>query len=206
VTAAGRWDSAYRGAPPPWEIGRPQPIVERIAAGGGFQSPVLDAGCGTGENALHLAGIGLEVVGIDWSPLAIEQARSKARDRGLTVRFEVADAMDLGGLAQTFDSVLDCGLFHTFEDPGRAQYVENLATVVRPGGVLHLLCFSDREPWGGGPRRVTQAEIRDAFANGWNVASIEPERFATLVHDDGALAWHATIERSASAADSGHAP
>jgi SAM-dependent methyltransferase len=201
VTAAGRWDSAYRGAPPPWEIGRPQPIVERIAAGGGFRGPVLDAGCGTGENALHLARVGLDVLGIDWSPLAIERARSKARDRGLTARFEVADALDLGRLAQAFDSVLDCGLFHTFDDPGRARYVEGLATVVQPRGILHLLCFSDREPWGGGPRRVTHDEIREAFANGWNVALIEPERFATLVHDGGALAWHATIERSASAGD-----
>jgi SAM-dependent methyltransferase len=195
LTAASRWDSAYRGEPPPWDIGRPQPAVERIAAGGGFQADVLDAGCGTGENAMFLAARGLDVTGVDWSALAIERARAKATDRGLNIRFEQADALSLGAIEATFGSVLDCGLFHTFEDPERARYVGSLASVVRPGGSLHVLCFSDREPWGGGPRRVTQGEIRDAFGDGWTVVSIEPERFATLIHDDGALAWHATIAR-----------
>ena len=195
MTAASRWDSAYRGEPPPWDIDRPQPAVERIAADGGFRGDVLDAGCGTGENALFLAARGLDVTGVDWSGLAIERARAKAAGRGLDMRFEQADALSLGTLEATFDSVLDCGLFHTFEDPDRARYVGSLASVVHPGGLLHLLCFSDREPWGGGPRRVTEGEIRDAFADGWRVAAIEPEVFATRIHDDGALAWHATIAR-----------
>ena len=195
MSRAGPWDSAYRGAPPPWDIGRPQPIVEAIAVGGGFRGEVLDAGCGTGENALLLASLGLDVRGVDWSPLAIERARAKATERGLGATFEVADALDLAALGRAFDSVLDCGLFHTFEDAERASYVAGLAAIVRAGGVVHLLCFSDREPWGGGPRRVTQAEIRAAFAGGWTVEAIEPARFATRLHDDGALAWHATIGR-----------
>ncbi|HET7027381.1 MAG TPA: class I SAM-dependent methyltransferase [Candidatus Limnocylindrales bacterium] len=195
MTAASRWDAAYRGEPPPWEIDRPQPVVERIAAADGFRGDVLDAGCGTGENALFLAARGLAVTGIDWSALATERARAKATDRGLDVRFEQADALSLDALGASFDSVLDCGLFHTFEDPERARYVVSLASVVRRRGVLHVLCFSDREPWSGGPRRVTQAEIRASFADGWTVRAIEPEIFATRIHDGGALAWHATIER-----------
>jgi SAM-dependent methyltransferase len=196
VTTAGRWDGAYRGEPPPWDIGRPQPIVERIAAAGGFGGEVLDAGCGTGENSLHLASLGLEVLGVDWSALAIERALAKALERSSEARFEVADALDLAALGRAFDSVLDCGLFHTFDDPERAAYVSSLASVVRSGGVLHVLCFSDREPWGGGPRRVTRAELSAAFADGWDVRAIDEARFATRFHDGGALAWHATIERA----------
>jgi SAM-dependent methyltransferase len=196
MSEASRWDSAYRGEPPPWDIGRPQPAVERIAAGGGFRGEVLDAGCGTGENALFLAARGLDVLGVDWSRLAIERARMKAAERGVRATFEVADALDLGALHRTFESVLDCGLFHTFEDGDRATYVSSLASVVRPGGVLQLLCFSDREPWTGGPRLVSQAEIRAAFADGWRVVSIEAEQFAMTINDRGALAWHATVERS----------
>lgn len=199
------WDSAYRGAPPPWDIGRPQPIVEEIADDGGFRGEVLDAGCGTGENALFLASRGLDVLGVDWSALAIARARAKAAERGLRATFEVADALDLAALGRTFESVLDCGLFHTFEDAERAAYVAGLAAVVRRTGLVHLLCFSDREPWGGGPRRVTQAEIRQAFADGWNVIAIEQARFATRLHDDGALAWHATIERAPAARTSDEA-
>jgi SAM-dependent methyltransferase len=190
------WNNSYRGAPPPWDIGRPQPPVVRIADAGGFHSPVLDAGCGTGENALLLASRGLEIVGVDGASVAIEKASSKARSRSVRATFLIADALDLGALGRSFASVLDCGLFHVFDDADRAAYVASLASVVEPNGVVHLLCFSDAEPWGGGPRRVSQAELRSAFVDGWSVRTIEPTRFETLIHNDGARAWHATIERN----------
>ena len=91
---------------------------------------------------------------------------------------------------------MDSGLFHAFDDADRARYVASLARVMGPGAILHLLCFSDREPWGGGPRRVSQQEIRDSFADGWMVRDIEPFRFeARIPGSGGAEAWHATIER-----------
>jgi len=190
------WDSAYRGAPPPWDIGRPQPIVEAIASAGGFRGRVLDAGCGTGENALYLASRGFEVVGVDWAELAICAARAKATERGLAATFVVADATRLPEEAPgPFNSAVDSGLFHTFDDADRARYVRSLAGVLEPGAMLHVLCFSDSEPGDWGPRRVTEAEIRAAFADDWRVAAIEPFRFATRLGPDGAHAWHATIER-----------
>jgi len=189
------WESTYRGDPPPWDIGRPQPAVVRIADTGGFRSSVLDAGCGTGENALFLAGRGLDVIGLDGATLAIDLAAEKARARGVTADFVTGDALSLASLGRSFASVLDCGLFHTFDDADRHTYVAALGSAVDPGGLVHILCFSDQEPWEGGPRRVTQAELRSSFADGWLVVEIEPIRFATRFHDDGARAWHATIER-----------
>jgi SAM-dependent methyltransferase len=196
---ARSWDSAYAGAPPPWDIGRPQPIVERIAQAGGFTGRVLDVGCGTGENALFLASSGLQVTGVDWSALAIQLAQGKAAERGLAARFAVADALDLEAIGGPFDSALDSGLFHTFDDDDRARYVESLAGAVRAGALLHLLCFSEFEPGTWGPRRITQDGIRAAFVAGWTVRSIESFRFATRLTDEGARAWHATIERLAPA-------
>ena len=110
------------------------------------------SGCGTGENALYLASRGIDVTGVDWSERAIGAARTKAADRGLGVDFIAADALDLAALGRTFDSALDSGLFHTFDDEARRRYVASLATVVRPTGTLHLLCFSEREPGDWGPR------------------------------------------------------
>ncbi|HEY6058407.1 MAG TPA: class I SAM-dependent methyltransferase [Candidatus Limnocylindrales bacterium] len=197
------WESAYAGTPPPWDIGRPQPGVVRQADAGAFRGRVLDAGCGTGENTLELARRGLAVWGVDGAGRAIDQARQKAADRGLSATFLVGDALDLESIGLTFDSVLDCGLFHTFGDDERRRYVASLSAVVATGGRLTLLCFSELEPWDGGPRRVSRAELRASFeaaVNGgppaWRVQHIEPERFATRFHDDGARAWLASIERT----------
>jgi len=108
------WDASYHDGPAPWDIGRPQPAVVRLASGGGFAGAVLDAGCGTGENALHVASLGLSVLGVDVAETALAIAREKARDRGIEVEFAAVDAFQLERLGRRFQTVLDCGLFHTF--------------------------------------------------------------------------------------------
>jgi cyclopropane fatty-acyl-phospholipid synthase-like methyltransferase len=125
---------------------------------------VLDIGCGTGEHALFFAEEGHEVWGIDSSPRAIEKAREKAAQRGLQVHFEVLDALQLSRLGRMFDTATDSGLFHTLSDQDRPLFVQNLAAVLQPGGNYFMLCFSDQEPGGYGPRRITQQEIRDSLA------------------------------------------
>jgi SAM-dependent methyltransferase len=193
-----RWDSAYREGWAPWDIGRPQSAFVRLADAGEFSSPVLDCGCGTGEQALMLATRAYEVLGVDLAPTAIRAARMKAAERNLPVEFHVADALHLDALQRTFASVVDSGLFHTFGDDLRSEYVASLASVVRPGGVLHLLCFSERTPGRDGPRRVTRDEIGDAFASGWIVARIMAERFdvAEGFASERPHAWLARIVRT----------
>jgi cyclopropane fatty-acyl-phospholipid synthase-like methyltransferase len=194
------WDTAYVAAEaPPWDIGEPQPAFARLAAGGLLDGHVLDVGCGTGEQAMLAAASGADAVGVDVSAAAIAKARRKAADRGLDVRFEVADALSLADLGLTFDTVLDSGLFHVFDDSDRAAYVSSLASVLEPGGTCYLMCFSDRQPGDFGPRRVTQDELRAAFADGgcWAVRSIIADSF-TLNRSLGissAQAWLATIDR-----------
>src|ERR1700743_3414329 len=147
------WDGAYTAsAPAPWDIGRPQPAFVRLAEQGLLCGQLLDSGCGTGEHALLAAGHGAAVLGVDLSPRAIERARAKAAERGLTARFEVADATGLGGTDLRFDTVIDSGVFHVFDDQDRARYVASLAAVLRDGGHCHLLCFSERQAGPCGPR------------------------------------------------------
>jgi SAM-dependent methyltransferase len=191
------WDASYHDGPAPWDIGRPQPAIVRIAAAGAFTGNVLDAGSGTGENALHLASLGLPVLGFDVAVTALSLAREKAAERGLRVEFVAADAFELQHLKRTFDSVLDCGLFHTFDAGERARYVASLASVTEPGATVFVLCFSADGP-NTGPHPISQTDFKTAFNRnaGWNLDSIEPDRVQTRFHDDdGAPAWLATIKR-----------
>ena len=190
------WDASYQDGLAPWDIGEPQPAVVRMAAGGGFAGAVLDAGCGTGENALHVASLGLPVLGVDVAETALAIARAKAADRGIEVEFAAADALRLERLGHRFSTVLDCGLFHTFDGGERAAYVASLASVTGHGGTLYVLCFSDDGP-GTGPHPVSREELAAAFSpgTGWNVTAIEPDRVQTRYHDDGAPAWFAAIKR-----------
>jgi SAM-dependent methyltransferase len=197
---AGRpWDESYRDGPAPWDLGEPQPAISRLAAEGAFTGSVLDAGCGTGEHTLLIASLGLPVVGVDVAETALSIAREKAETRGLSADFIPADAMHLGRLGRVFDTVLDCGLFHTFNPDDRRGYVESLASVTDRGATLHVLCFSDvgaEETLG--PHPVSEEGLRAAFStsSGWSVASVSPDRIHTRIHQQPPPAWLAKIERT----------
>jgi SAM-dependent methyltransferase len=190
------WDASYRDGPAPWDIGRPQPAVVRLASEGKFAGAVLDAGCGTGENALHVASLGLTVLGIDVAETALAMARGKAARRGVNADFAAADAFHLEHLGRKFETVLDCGLFHTFNASERPGYVASMASVTQQNGTLYILCFSGDGPEIG-PHPVDQEELRGAFrvGSGWEVSTIEPDRIHTRFHANGAPAWLAAIKR-----------
>jgi cyclopropane fatty-acyl-phospholipid synthase-like methyltransferase len=196
----GSWDDSYQHNATPWDIGRPQPAIQRIADSGGFVEPVLDNGCGSGEHALLAAAMGLQVTGVDLAQTAIERARAKARQRGLLADFVIGDVLaldEIERLTPPYRTVIDTGCFHTFPNADRPIYASSLASVVDSGGVLHLLCFSEHTPGTDGPRRVTQAEIGQTFSRDWFVDSIEPEMFAVSNLWSGVQpsAWLARIVR-----------
>ncbi|MEA2637791.1 MAG: hypothetical protein QOE18_848 [Chloroflexota bacterium] len=193
---ADRFDEAYREGAAPWDIGRAQPDLVHLVESGLVTGRVIDIGCGTGENALYFATAGLDVVGVDGSPEAIRQARDKARQRGVSIGFEVADVLDLGAYGQSFDTATDSGVFHVFADEDRPLYQRSVGGVLRPGGHLFLLCFSERQPGDWGPRRVTQAELRETFTGGWHLDSIEAAHLATRIDDAPQVeAWLAAMTR-----------
>jgi SAM-dependent methyltransferase/DNA-binding MarR family transcriptional regulator len=195
ASRAEEFDAMYAGTPP-WDIGRPQPAFLELARTGALRGRVLDVGCGTGEHALMTAGLGLPSTGIDAAPTAIAIAEGKARERGLSARFLVWNALELDSLEEQFDTVLDCGLFHIFDDHDRARYVDSLRAVIPPGGRYFMLCFSDRQPGQLGPRRVTEEEIRASFAEGWTVDAIEAAEMDLTTGPGGALAWRTKLTRT----------
>lgn len=193
------FEGLYIGQPR-WEIGRPQKALLDVADQ--ISGAILDSGCGTGENALFFAKRGHKVTGIDFLPEPISIAKQKATERGLTVTFLVMDALTLKDLPEVFDTVIDSGLFHVFSDDDRQRYVGAMATVLKAGGRLCLLCFSDDEPGTQGPRRVSEKEIRDSFAEGWLIESVERSRYEVRpdpndvsFKDGGPKAWFVVVKR-----------
>jgi cyclopropane fatty-acyl-phospholipid synthase-like methyltransferase len=177
------FEASYRSGDAPWDIGRPQAEIVALAEAGLIAGTVLDIGCGTGENALYLAGGGHPVFGLDGSATAIEQARSKAAERRLPVQFHLWDALELGRLRKSFETVIDVGLFHVFAREEQRRYAESLAEVTAPGSDLFVLCFSTEEPPGPGPRRIDEYELREAFRSIFAVMEVRPAGFERRAQD-----------------------
>lgn len=177
----------------PWDTGRPQPAVLELIEDDAFRSPLLDLGCGTGENALRIAASGCKVLGVDLVPRAVELAKEKASTRSVAgATFEVGDALALG-LPRRFATVLDAAVFHVFSDDDRPRYAESVASVLAEGGLLHVFVFTENLG-GGGPRRVSQDEIRSTFGGeAWRIEAIELSTYETRTGEKEA--WHARIRR-----------
>jgi 2-polyprenyl-3-methyl-5-hydroxy-6-metoxy-1,4-benzoquinol methylase len=194
--------SAYYADRPPWDIGRPQSAF--VAAADRIRGRVIDLGCGTGDLAIWLAGQGRTVTGVDFLAAPVAEARAKAAARDVAVNFLEMNALAVGSIPERFDAAVDCGLFHAFDDAGRAAYVAAVARLLEPGARLFMLCMADGEPGTHGPRRVSTAEIHAAFRAGWEVEAIEPAVFEVVpgipgaeFSPGGARSWFVTVRRTA---------
>ena len=187
----------YAEGIPPWQIDRPQPEVIQLLENGKFESPVLDLGCGTGDNTIELARRGLVVKGLDAVPEALERAHKKTEQAGLkqSPEFVLADALRLRESGLKARTVLDCALFHTFSDEERKEYIRGLEAVLSQGGRLHILSFSELETRQPGPRRLSLSEITGSFGKGWRVEDSVRCRYWDRVRPDGAHAWRVSFVR-----------
>jgi SAM-dependent methyltransferase len=149
----------------PWDTGiTPPEVVELVEGEGVPPGRALDLGCGAGTNSIYLARLGWEVVGVDFSRLAVRRARSRARRAGVEPRFYRADVTDLSFLAGPFDLALDIGCMTSLPSDGRRRYAAEVGRLVRPGGVFMLYAFLPR-PGDRAPRRaVAPQEVRDLFS------------------------------------------
>lgn len=187
--AAADLDTLYAGRPP-WEIGRPQPAFVQLARQGVLRGRVLDVGCGTGEHALMAAALGLDATGIDLSSTGIQIAERKARERGLAARFLRCDALALTELGEEFDTALDSLFLHALAPESRIAYLDALHTVLRPGGRLFALCYSDSQPPDTGvPHRRGRDEIECWFAGGWSLDALSATRCDSTLLPGGVAAW-----------------
>lgn len=191
------FDDAYATRSAAWAIGRPQPAIEHLVRHGQFKSPVLDIGCGLGDNAIAIACAGWTVHGVDASPVAVQEAARKAARLGVPVSFGRLDVLR-EELPRRYRTALDSGVFHGLALEDHRPYARNVAHAVRRGGLIHVLTVKPDEPTeaaiGTGP-----AEILDAFSPWVSEGLVRQSSF--VVERDGASiafsAWLVSMVRGA---------
>ncbi len=198
-----RWDSAYRdGRRPPWDTGRPSTELKKVIESGVIRPcRAVVLGCGTGTNAVYLAGQGFDVTGIDIAPTALRRAGEKAQEAGVEIRWVHADVLALPPL-EPFDFIFDRGCYHGVRRQSAAAYLDTLRRLSRPGTrVLILAGNASEPPPHSGPPRVTETELRVELASPetspFEIERLETTHFdATDASEKGALAWSLLLRRT----------
>jgi SAM-dependent methyltransferase len=170
----------YRLRLRPWEIGPTPSELIALAVNEGSQLPrgharALDLGCGSGKHAVAVAQHGWQVVGIDFVPRALEEARGRAAEARVDARFVDGDVTRLGSdqLGGLFDLVYDVGCFHGLPVEQRSSYAEAVRRLCRPGGFYALFAL---EPLRlrrllGIPAGVSATEVEELFGDGFAMVS-----------------------------------
>lgn len=198
VAMIERWDAAYReGRRPAWDTGRPSSeLVQAVEKGALRPGRLVELGCGTGTNAIYLAGRDFEVTAIDLAPTALTIADKKAREAGVTVRWVLADVLSPPKLGP-FDCIYDRGCYHGVRKQSAAAYVETLRRLSKPGTLVLILAGNANEPPPhSGPPRVKEEEIRADFAKHFEIVALRETHFDTLdPKGKGALAWSVLLKK-----------
>jgi SAM-dependent methyltransferase len=193
------WETRYQKEDMPWDSGRPSDMLVRLIEEETIRPcRALELGSGTGTNAIHLARLGFDMTGVDISAKAIELAKAKAADAGIAVRWIAGDLLRINSLGEPFDFVFDRGCYHCVREETESDYVEFLRNNLKPDGQALILAGNDREPKAEhGPPVVSEAEIRDAFRDGFKIDRLEEFRFQTHEGETFApLAWMILLRRT----------
>ncbi len=199
--------SVYDAAAP-WDIGAPQPALAQLISEFPLAEPVLDVGSGQGDLSIWIARQGLKVLGAEFVPAAVEQAKTRAAslpaDLARNVEFRIADALRPSTLGLQFGSIVDSGFYHLFESQQCERFAAELTSALRPGGRYYVLAFAVDLPSPDVPRGITEAELRRHFAarNGWKPLALRSAEFLSRVGT--ILAICACFERCPSPTSSQH--
>lgn len=183
----GSWfyNLVYRfGAP--WELGVRIELKELVESGRLTPKPgdsAVDLGCGTGANTLFLAQTGWDTVGVDFSPVAIDKAETRAREAGspTNLRFVVANlsAASIPGAEGGFDFLLDYGTLDDLQEPHRQRMAELITHIAAPGARFLLWCFYGRAEdmprvlQGRVSPSIEPGELEQKFGQHWDIEQLE---------------------------------
>jgi SAM-dependent methyltransferase len=151
----------------------PDSRLVEIVEGPGALKPgrALDLGCGKGRNAIYLAQQGWDVVAIDLAEYAVETARRRADDAGVSVRFIHGDVTKLStfGIGTGFSLVVDVGCYQALPADAQADHIVAMTNVTAPDAVLLMLGIM-RIP---GKPSLTPDDLQRRFG-GWRLVEATP--------------------------------
>jgi 2-polyprenyl-3-methyl-5-hydroxy-6-metoxy-1,4-benzoquinol methylase len=177
------WQQRYLEKDTPWDRGEVNPnirdFISRIAFPG---AEVIEVGCGTGTHSVWMASCGLQVTGIDIAPFAIEKARKRANDAGVSCNFIAGDFFQAGVEESRYDAALDLGCFHVFDEPRqRLEFARKLSRLLKPGALwLTLVANADVPPRESGPPVRSAADIVYAVEPWFEILSLQVNPYESM--------------------------
>ena len=172
----GWYERLYAGAEAgrevvPWDRGSPHRMLVQWARARGLTGDgqrALVVGCGLGDDAEHVAGLGFDTVAFDISPSAIRAARRRYPDS--TVRYVAANLIDPpADWYEAFDLVVESLTLQSMPDPPRREAIRQVGRFVAPGGTMMVNARAreqDEDTGPGPPWALTRAEIEAIAAGG----------------------------------------
>jgi ubiquinone/menaquinone biosynthesis C-methylase UbiE len=187
---SARWDERYREGTTPWDSGLPSAELRRVV-GEQLIAPcrVLEPGCGTGTNAIWLAQQGFSVTAVDCSELALERAREKADDAGVSVDWICADVTQLSTPDEPFPFVFDRGCFHCIRRDLPTDLQATLRNVTATGTRYLVLTGNANERREHGPPSLTENELRTELAELFDIEFLREFHFEDPGGVQGPLGW-----------------
>ncbi|MDX6533249.1 MAG: hypothetical protein QOF68_993 [Gaiellales bacterium] len=203
--ATGWFDRLYAAAERgeavvPWDDGEAHPLLVEWAQGqmlDGTGKRALVVGCGYGDDAEHVAGLGFETVAFDVAATAIRTAIE--RFPGSPVQYLTADLLSPPeGWHRSFDLVVEIITVQSLPDPPRAEAIAQVSRMVAPGGTLLVIATARRDetaPWEGPPWPLTRAEIDSFAAQDDDLRAVGVERLQAA-DQPGLARWRAEFRRA----------
>jgi 2-polyprenyl-3-methyl-5-hydroxy-6-metoxy-1,4-benzoquinol methylase len=173
------YDKVYESQVPAkheWVAGTASPELIKLVWDGVIKprDKILEIGTGVGTESVFLAIRGMDVTGIDLSGVAIKLGKQLADFYGVNVSFKQMDALNLQFSKNIFDVVTDQGVFHHLRDEERNDYAQQIAKVLKPGGLFIMRGFSDKMNYNKPqPRLLTSSEIINTFLPYFNLEHME---------------------------------
>ena len=170
-TTSAEFDRAYQMPLTIWGDIRIPPEIKRLAQVGNPQCS-LELGCGIGRLTRYMARQGLQATGVDFSAVAITQAKARLEQENLSAKFLVGDVTNLAQLTGPFDISYDVGCFHCLNAEGQQKYVAEVGRLLKPGGT-HLIWALDHTP---SDMQFSPALVEQIFAPAFTLQNAQKNR------------------------------